>query len=131
MKNIVYKSTDINFKYHDNLPPSKSFAESVTFKLYSTKFPGKKGLKDWKWAGDAEEDILYNEKNNTASLISGTMFDPKLKTIVTAHGNGGGHKISRQMWKHYCEVANQREHYNVIGNCKTLQEFWPTLPCSG
>ena len=87
----------------------------VTFRLFSTKLPGSKPLKDWPQAKDSFEDIAYDEDTNTASLKEGTRFDPNLKTIVTAHGNGGGIEIDLQFWKYYSEVAEKTEHFNIIG----------------
>ena len=89
--------------------------KQVTFRLFSTKLPGSLPLKDWPQALDSFEDIAYDEDTNTASLIEGTRFDPNLKTIVTAHGNGGGIAIDLQFWKYYSEVADKKEHFNIIG----------------
>ena len=96
---------------------SDVLGEFVTFKLYSTKYPGAKSLSEWSEADDANEDIIYDDETNTAQLINGTIFDPSLKTIVTAHGNTGKLKLDMFMWKHYCQAAMDKgqEHYNIIG----------------
>ena len=98
--------------------------DEVTFKLYSTKFPGAKSLSEWSEANDAEEDIIYDDETNTAKLINGTMFDPSLKTIVVAHGNTGKLKLDMFLWKHFSKAAEKMKpinfyHYNIIGTCIT------------
>ena len=70
----------------------------VTFRLYSTKYY----LPD----SDIYEDVIFNEKAQTASLKEDTAFDQTFKTIVIAHGNGGGYKIDQDFWKHYSQVVN-------------------------
>ena len=82
--------------------------ENVQFRLYSTKEPGSSGgLKDWKkvvnWK--VSEKIVYDEGSHTASLKEGTRFDPNLKTIVVAHGNGGG-KLDIQVWSIYGTLSS-------------------------
>ena len=72
---------------------------------------------DWENATDAEERILFDEETQTATLIENTMFDPSLKTIVTAHGNTGKLQIDRLLWKAYCEAAKK-------GKIKILTFLW-------
>ena len=110
---------------------------NVYFKLFSTKFPGSKSLLDWENATDAEERILFDEETQTATLIENTMFDPSLKTIVTAHGNTGKLQIDRLLWKAYSEAAEngkikiltflwQSAHNNPSMNAKlSQQKVWP------
>ena len=112
---------------------------NVYFKLFSTKFPGSKSLLNWENATDAEERILFDEETQTATLIENTMFDPSLKTIVTAHGNTGKLQIDRLLWKAYCEAAKNGK-INILtflcqnalqpfNECQTQSAKVLALPC--
>ena len=72
------------------------------------KSPGHHGgLTDWKkvvnWK--VSEKIVYDEGSHTASLKEGTRFDANLKTIVVAHGNGGGN-LDIQVWSIYGTLSS-------------------------
>ena len=80
------------------LPTDFTDVTDVTFRLYSTKY--------YRPDSDIYEDVIFNEKTQTASLKEDTVFDQTFKTIVIAHGNGGGYKIDQDFWKHYSQVVN-------------------------
>jgi len=87
--------------------PENNVSE-VTFRLYSTKF--------FLQNSDLYEDIEFDEESQTASLKEDTMYDKSLKSVIIAHGNGGGYKMDHDFWQHYSEVANETNaHYNIIG----------------
>ena len=69
----------------------------MTFRLYSTKF--------FLQNSDLYEDIEFDEESQTASLKEDTMYDKSLKSIIIAHGNGGGYKMDQDFWQHYSKVS--------------------------
>ena len=118
-----------------------SDVENVYFQLFSTKQPPRskdlkvKSFQDFekkkKLEGqllEVSEKIIFDEKTQTAELKSGTIFDPTLKTIITAHGNKGmanDWSLGLQMWKYYSAAASEKEHYNIIGNNAAILKTFP------
>ena len=79
----------------------------VNFRLYTTK--------SYQPDSDIYEEVLFDEENQTASLVEDTNFDGSLETVVIAHGNGGAYKMDRDFWEHYSQVVGKKGHRNVIG----------------
>ena len=121
-----------------------SDVENVYFQMFSTKQPPRpkdlkvKSFQDFenkkKLEGqllEVSEKIIFDEKTQTAKLKSGTIFDPTLKTIITAHGNKGmanDWSLGLQMWRYYSAAASEKEHYNIIGNKCCYTRNIPNIP---